>query len=75
MGHHRPCRGNCELNTQERSIAEGRQSRLLLTRVISLVEDGTNSLTVPATVKHNGVTVETQQLYYRSHRQGVSPNY
>jgi len=65
MGHHRPCRGNCELNTREPSATEGRQSRLLLTRVISLVEDSTNSLTVPATVKHNGVTVETQQLRYR----------
>ena len=33
--------------------------------MIFLVEDRTNSLTVPATVKHNGVTVETQQLRYR----------
>ena len=45
--------------------SERRQSRLSLTRVIPLVEHRTNSLTVPATVKHNGVTVETQQLRYR----------
>ena len=28
-------------------------------------DNSTNSLTVAATVKHNGVTVETQQLRYR----------
>ena len=33
--------------------------------MFSLVEGCPNSLTVPATVKHNGVTVETQQLCYR----------